>query len=98
MKKRKHVLDVPLPISQKDLKSFLGLFSYYRDHLRSHSEIVQPLHSLLVPYQPRLKLKWTDELKTLFYRVQESVNTAPPLFFMDVNTPVYLHTDASDFE
>ena len=95
--KRNHVLDVPLPTSQKELKNFLGLVSNYRDHLRSHSETVQRLHSLLLPYQPRLKRKWTDELKKLFYRVQESVNTAPPLFFMDINAPVYLHADASDF-
>jgi hypothetical protein len=33
----------------------------------------------------------------LFDQVQESVNKAPPLYFVDYNAPVYLHTDASDF-
>jgi hypothetical protein len=95
-KKKQDVLDVPLPISQKDLKSFLGLVSYYRDHLRNHSTMVYPLHQLLLDYKPRNKIKWTDELKKVFIQVQEAVNNAPPLQFVDYDAPVYLHTDASD--
>ena len=95
--RRKHVLDVPLPKTAKDLKSFLGLVSYYRDHLQDHSTIVQPLYQCITPYIPRNKVKWTKELERLFYQVQESVNKAPPLYFIDYNAPVYLHTDASDF-
>ena len=53
--KRQDVLDVPLPVTQQDLKSFLGLVSYYRDHLCSHSSMVQPLHKLIVDYKPRNK-------------------------------------------
>ena len=95
--KRQDVLDVPLPVTQQDLKSFLGLVSYYRDHLKNHSTLVQPLHKLIIEYKPRNKLKWTEELTKLFYQVQENVNNAPPLQFLDYNAPVYLHTDASDY-
>ena len=76
--RRKHVLDVLLPKTAKDLKSFLGLVSYYRDHLRDHSTIVQPLYQCITPYIPRNKVKWTKELEQLFYQVQESLNKAPP--------------------
>ena len=95
--KRQDVLDVPLPVTQHDLKSFLGLVSYYRDHLRNHSTVVHPLHKLILDYKPRNKIHWTEEFTKLFYTVQESVNKAPPLHFLDYNAPVYLHTDASDY-
>jgi hypothetical protein len=94
--KKQDVLDVPLPINQQDLKSFLGLVSYYRDHLRNHSTMVHPLHQLLLDYKPRNKIKWTEELKSTFLQIQESVNNAPPLQFVDYEAPVFLHTDASD--
>jgi hypothetical protein len=97
IKKHQDVLDVPQPILQQDLKSFLGLVNYFRDHVRNHSELVQPLHHMISPYKPRNKLKWDDNLLKIFYDVQERVNTAPPLYFLDYNAPVYLHTDASNF-
>ena len=39
------------PTTQKELRSFLGLASYFRDHIRDHSMIVQPLHVLLSNYK-----------------------------------------------
>ena len=95
--KRDYVLDVPIPQIQKALKSFLGLVSYFRNHLKDHSTIVQPLQQMITPYVPAKKLKWNPQLIELFYQVQKSVNEAPSLFFLDYDAPVYLHTDASDF-
>jgi hypothetical protein len=59
--------------------------------------MVQPLHKLIVDYNPRNKIKWTKALEEVFYKVQASVNDAPPLYFLDYNAPAFLHTDASDF-
>ena len=59
--------------------------------------MVQPLHKLIVDYKPRNKIRWTKALEEVFYQVQASVNDAPPLYFLNYNAPVFLHTDASDF-
>jgi hypothetical protein len=40
---------------------------------------------------------WTNETRTLFEEVKKAVNECPKLFFYDVNAPVFLHTDASDY-
>jgi len=33
------------------LKKFLGLANYFRDHVKNHSILAQPLHNMLVGYQ-----------------------------------------------
>jgi Reverse transcriptase (RNA-dependent DNA polymerase) len=46
----KQVVDFPTPQLSKQLKSFLGITNYFRDHVRNHSVVVKPLHSLLTNY------------------------------------------------
>jgi hypothetical protein len=41
--KRTKVLDFPLPVKQKQLKSFLGLVNYFRDHVKDLSKTVKPV-------------------------------------------------------
>ena len=46
------VLNFPLPIYSKQLKSFLGLANYFRPHVKDHSTIARPLHNMLLEYKP----------------------------------------------
>ncbi len=48
--KRSKVLDFPLPVKQKQLKSFLGLVNYFREHVKDLSNKVKPLNDIMVPY------------------------------------------------
>ena len=42
------VLDFPLPIYFKQLRGFIGLVNYFRDHVYAkHSAVVKPLQKLL---------------------------------------------------
>lgn len=41
------ILNMPKPVIQSALKSFLGLANFFRDHIRNHSLIVGPLNELL---------------------------------------------------
>jgi hypothetical protein len=49
--KRSKVLDFPLPVKQKQLKSFLGLVNYFRDHVRGLSHKVKTLNGVMIPYK-----------------------------------------------
>jgi putative transposase len=49
--KRSKVLDFPLPVKQKQLKSFLGLINYFRDHVKGLSHKVKPLNDIMIPYR-----------------------------------------------
>ncbi len=45
--KRSKVLDFALPVKQKQLKSFLGLVNYFRDHVKDFSNKVKPLNDIM---------------------------------------------------
>jgi hypothetical protein len=43
--------DFALPAKQKQLKSFLGLINYFRDHVQGLSHKVKPLNEISIPYK-----------------------------------------------
>ena len=50
--KREQIVNLGLPIRQKDLKSFIGLIGFFRNHVEGHSVLVKPLQDMITPYQP----------------------------------------------
>ena len=95
--KLRQVVDFAKPNTHKEMKSFLGLVNYFRDHLDHVGEPLAILHKMVNNYHPRHKLAWTDKEETAFNAVKDKVNTCPKLFFMDEHSPIHLHTDASDY-
>ena len=95
--KREHAVNFLKPNTQKDMKKFLGVATYFCTHIRNYTEIARPLRDLINPYNPRLKIKWTLELEKAFSDVKESINNIPTLFFVKEALPIYLKTDASDY-
>ena len=39
----------PAPLDADDLRTFLGMASYYRDHIDDYTAMTKPLHELLRP-------------------------------------------------
>ena len=95
--KKGQVLDFPLPVYMKQLKSFLGLANYFRPHIQNHSEVARPLHNMLVNYHRGTVLKWTDALIASFHELQRMINECPTMYFVDPDLQVFVHTDASDY-
>jgi hypothetical protein len=94
------VLAFPKPTSLSQLKSFIGLVNYFRDHVRNMSIELQPLQALVDGYNKRAKHKsveWTPELVLQFERVKRLVHECQKLYFMDDTSPIFLETDASDY-
>ena len=91
------VLQIPKPIKEKELKSFLGLANYFRDHVANHSTTVHPLNELLRNYTRSKRIQWNTEAESAFTKIKEDINQCPFLFFLDDFSPVTLHTDASDY-
>ena len=88
------VLNFPLPITQSDLKSFVGLANYFRDHVGNASILMQPLHDLMKPFQPKKELIWSEEGKEAFEIVKKAVSECPKLYFIDEAAEVIMQTDA----
>ena len=84
---------LPEPKSVKDVRSFVGMVSYYRRFIPNLAEIAQPLVALTRKYA---HFKWTEECQTAFDFIKESLTTVPLLVYPDPNKPYVLYTDASD--
>ena len=91
------ILDFKRPETQQQLRAFLGLANWFRDHVSNHSRLVQPLHGLLKGYSKHQRIKWTPELLQVYEDTKKAVHECPKLFFIDVSLPNYLHTDASQY-
>jgi hypothetical protein len=96
-KKISQVLDFPLSIYQKRLKSFLGLVGYFRPHIRDLSKQAHPLQEMLINYNRGTLLHWDNTAKEVFKTLVGLVQDCSIMYFVDPDLPLYLHTDASDF-
>ena len=87
------------PSSLKELQAFLGLVNYFRNHLRDHSLIAQPLYGMVTEATKHLHkvLVWTEAGSSAFQRLKDLVNNCPKLYFPDYALPIVLYTDASDY-
>ena len=95
--KLQHVFDFPKPTTSKELKSFLGLANYFRDHVYGHSGIVKPLTDMLLAYNPRKPLTWNDETSKAFTDIKEAIKNCPMLFWVNLEWEMHMFTDASKF-
>ncbi|PAA58275.1 hypothetical protein BOX15_Mlig005277g1 [Macrostomum lignano] len=89
------VRDWPVPRSSKDVKSFLGMTSYYRRFVREYANIAEPLRRLTLP----TPFEWTPEAEAAFNQLKQALLSAPILAFPDMSesgSEFILDTDASD--
>ena len=93
------VMDFPKPVFGKQMKSFLGLCNYFRDHVDHHSDLVKPLGDMIIDYEKTRtqRLHWTVETTATFEKVKLAIHRCQKLFFIDSTAPIYLHTDASKY-
>jgi RNase H-like domain found in reverse transcriptase len=94
----RQVVDFPTPTFSKQLNSFLGIANYFRDHVRNHSMVVKPLHVLLSNYCKTKKVTWTVEALNAFQQIKKEILKCTTVHFLNDNDPIFLHTDASDYE
>jgi len=94
------VMNFPRPETMKNVKSFLGLANYFRDHISNHSLRVQPLQDLVADYDKRKahsKVVWTDACNAAFIDIRQAIDECPMLWFLDDHSPIFLQCDASDY-
>ena len=81
--KIKTILEWPTPETPRDVRSFLGLCSFYRRFVWGFSNIAAPLTELT---KERTKWQWREEQEELaFNQMKVAMTTAPVLLFPDFN-------------
>ena len=93
------VLEIEPPVFGKQLKSFLGVTVYFKDHIRNYSDKVRCLHEMIRNYDKTKskRLVWSTETTLAFENIKNEINDLPLLFFLDDTSPIFLQTDASDY-
>ncbi|GBN95947.1 Retrovirus-related Pol polyprotein from transposon 297 [Araneus ventricosus] len=91
--KTKAVVDWPRPETVHDVRSFLGLCTYYRRFVRNFSAIARPLHKLT---EARSNFNWTEECEKSFNSLKQALITSPVLTYPRTDKEFILDTDASN--
>ena len=87
------VRDWPHPRTAKEVRSFLGLCSYYRRFIRGFAGIVRPLHKLT---EEGREFMWSSDCEDFFTSMKAALTTTPVLAFPTLSDPFILDTDASN--
>ena len=81
------------PTTNKEVRSFLGLANYYRDHMPSFVAIAAPLSDLTKKGLPK-SVRREDAQEKTFVTLHESLVRRPILRLPDYNKTFILRTDA----
>ena len=88
------VQQAPMPLNVTQLKSYLGLLSYYGKFLPNLSTLLVPLYQLLgkdVPW------KWSSEQESAFQASKELLTSSKLLVHFNPQLPLILACDASAY-
>ena len=87
--KCQQVLDWPVPRDLHEVRSFVGLCSYYRRHIQGFTELAAPLYDLATK-------EWTERRNEAFRQLKNALTSALLLGFPHEEWLWYLNTDTSD--
>ncbi|CAM4713069.1 unnamed protein product [Leuciscus chuanchicus] len=84
--------EYPVPVTKKELMSFLGLVGFYRCFCRNFSTVVAPLTDLL---KAKALFVWSESCQNAFEAVKTLVTTTPVLMAPQLEKTFKIQVDAS---
>lgn len=88
------ILNMPQPQDKAATRRFLGIITYLSKFCPNLSTVIRPLRDLTHVDKEFL---WADQHTEAFTKAKELVSKAPCLRCFDVNAPVVLQVDASEY-
>lgn len=82
----------PIPIEVSEVRSFVGLCSYYRRFIAGFSSLAKPLFRLT---EKGREFKWTSDCQSAFDNLKKCLTSTPVLAHPNFSVPFILDTDAS---
>src|SRR6266545_1258226 len=86
------IVDQPALTNQTQIRSFLGMIRFFRNHIQGFSTIAAPMTNLLAKEVPYM---WEQEQQQAFERLKQIISSVPVLVHPDFNRPFVLYTNAS---
>lgn len=100
LKKIESIRKYPAPKTIKELRSFLGMMSYYRRFVKDFAKIAKPLTNLLrgeKNVSSTKKISLSENEIRCFEKMKTLLSSSDVLIYPDHTKPYILTTDASDF-
>lgn len=89
------IMDMAIPRTKKQIRSFLGLTGYYRQYIPDYATIAAPLYELIKKSQPN-NVRWEICHQDAFEKLKEALSTRPILKLPDMSKDFVLQVDASE--
>jgi len=87
------IKNYPKPLNIKQVRSFLGLCSYYRKFIKGFSNIAHPLNDLTKKEEA---FEWKQQQEDAFRNLKDVLSNPPVLRHYNPQSKTLLHTDASN--
>ena len=91
-KKIKAIMEWPAPTFVTEVRSFIGLASYYRRYVENFSCIYWPITILI---RKNVKFQWTSKCGEAFQELKRQLTSAPVLTLPDSREPYEVYSNAS---
>ena len=91
----KKIQNCPIPTTKKEVRSFIGLTSYYRKFVPNFSEVALPLTDLTRKGNPN-KVNWGEAQDKAYRTLKDLLSNPPILHLPDFSKTFVLRVDASD--
>lgn len=84
--------EYPMPRNARELRSCIGLFSYFRRFVPNFSRIARPMQNLL---KENVEYNFDQHCKDSFFRLRDMLSSSPILAIYNPKRDTELHCDAS---
>ena len=92
--KVKAIVEAPAPRNVRELKSYLGILTYYGKFLPDLSAVLAPLYRLL---RKQVSWRWSSAEREAFQVSKDLLSSSPLLVHFDPQLPLTLACDASAY-
>lgn len=89
------ILNIPPPKSLKEVRSLMGMASWYKRFIKNYSDLVAPMSNLTKKENSK-KFVWTSEADEALIKLKSVLVSAPILRSPNFEQPFSIQTDASD--
>jgi hypothetical protein len=88
------IRNMATPTTVKDIRSFVGMVSFYRRFIPNMAKIVEPLTRLT---RKHVQFHWDNTCEDAFNTLKFALCSTEVLAFPDMSKPFILYTDSSDY-